>query len=90
MKLYGMIELDPEKFRYRYEEFVLSEAAKKENYGMARKNFISRENVKMVIVAHSLPDIALLTNKKVTALKTGVTEMKCDQINELLELQLNA
>lgn len=46
-RLYGMIELDPEKFKYRYEEFVLSEAAKKENYGMARKNFISRESVKI-------------------------------------------
>ena len=46
-RLYGMIELDPEKFKYRYEEFVLSEAAKKENYGMARKNFITRENVKI-------------------------------------------
>lgn len=46
-RLYGVIELDPEKFQYRFEEFVLSEAAKKENYGMARKNFIARDNVKI-------------------------------------------
>ncbi len=46
-RLYGMIELDPEKFKYSYEEFVLSEAAKKENYGMSRKNFIVREKIKI-------------------------------------------
>jgi formylglycine-generating enzyme required for sulfatase activity len=46
-RLYGVIELDPEKFKYRFEEFVLSEAAKKENYGLARKNFISRESVRI-------------------------------------------
>ncbi len=46
-RLYGTIELDPEKFKYSYQDFVLSEAAKKENYGMARKNFIVRESVKI-------------------------------------------
>jgi formylglycine-generating enzyme len=44
-RLYGRVELDPDKFLYRFEEFVLSEAAKKENKGSARKNFIVRDKV---------------------------------------------
>lgn len=44
-RLYGRVELDPEKYIYRFEEFVLSEAAKKENRGMPRKNFIVRDRV---------------------------------------------
>lgn len=44
-RLYGRIEIDPDKLVYRSEEFVLSEAAKRENKGIARTKFIARERV---------------------------------------------
>lgn len=44
-RLYGRVELDPDKFLYNYEEFVLGDAAKRENKGRPRKDFIAREKV---------------------------------------------
>jgi gliding motility-associated lipoprotein GldK len=44
-RLYGRIEIDPDKLVYRSEEFVLSEAARRENKGVARTKFIARERV---------------------------------------------
>jgi gliding motility-associated lipoprotein GldK len=46
-RLYGKADIDPEKLVYRVEEFILSEAAKRDNAGMARSNFIKRYNQKV-------------------------------------------
>ncbi len=46
-RLYGKPDIDPEKLIYRVEDFDLFEAAKRENAGMARSNFIRRYNQKV-------------------------------------------
>jgi len=46
-RLYGKADIDPNKLLYRMEVFVLSEAAKRENAGMARANFIVRTSEKI-------------------------------------------
>ncbi len=46
-RLYGKADLDPDKLVYRIESFQLSEAAKRENAGVARKNFILRNDQKI-------------------------------------------
>ena len=46
-RLYGRADIDPDKIVYHMETFVLSEAAKRENAGMARKNFVVREDRKI-------------------------------------------
>lgn len=46
-RLYGKPEIDPEKLVYRVEYFDLTEAAKRENAGMPRKNFIVKWNQKI-------------------------------------------
>jgi len=43
-RLYGKADVDPNKIVYRMETFVLSEAAKRENAGVARKNFIVKKD----------------------------------------------
>ncbi len=44
-RLYGKAEIDPDKLKYRIESFVLSEAAKRENKYVPRKNFINKSDV---------------------------------------------
>jgi formylglycine-generating enzyme len=46
-RLYGRPEIDPDKLKYRYEVFILTEAAKRSNMGKPRKNFITRDTVKV-------------------------------------------
>jgi len=46
-RLYGKAEIDPDKLVYRQESFTLSEAAKRENTGVARSKFIDRRNIKV-------------------------------------------
>jgi gliding motility-associated lipoprotein GldK len=46
-RLYGKMELDPEKVEYRIEAFDLKEAAKRENKGQPRSKYIIRYNEKI-------------------------------------------
>ncbi len=46
-RLYGKPEIDPDKLIYRVEYFDLAEAAKRENAGQPRKNFIVKRNQKV-------------------------------------------
>lgn len=46
-RLNGRADIDPDKIIYHMETFLLSEAAKRENAGMARKNFIVRDDRKI-------------------------------------------
>lgn len=46
-RLYGRMELDPEKVEYRIEAFDLKEAVKRENKGQPRNKFIIRYNEKI-------------------------------------------
>jgi len=46
-RLNGKIEIDPDKLVYRQETFILAEAAKRENQGVARSKFIDRKVVKI-------------------------------------------
>jgi gliding motility-associated lipoprotein GldK len=46
-RLYGKPEIDPDKLIYRVEYFDLAEAAKRENAGQPRKNFIIKRNQKV-------------------------------------------
>ncbi len=46
-RLYGKPDIDPDKLVYRMETFILSEAAKRENAGVARTNFIVRTSQKI-------------------------------------------
>ncbi|TAH13430.1 MAG: gliding motility-associated lipoprotein [Sphingobacteriia bacterium] len=46
-RLYGKPEIDPEKLLYRVEYFDLNEAAKRENAGAPRKNFIVKKDQKI-------------------------------------------
>jgi gliding motility-associated lipoprotein GldK len=43
-RLFGKVEIDPDKLVYRVEFFDLNRAAKRENMGVARKNFIVRRD----------------------------------------------
>ena len=43
-RLNGRADIDPNKLKYRMETFLLGEAAKRENSGMARKNFVVVSN----------------------------------------------
>ncbi|MFL9481487.1 SUMF1/EgtB/PvdO family nonheme iron enzyme [Chitinophagaceae bacterium LWZ2-11] len=46
-RLYGKADVDPDKLIYRMESFDLAEAAKRENAGVARKNFLVRSTQKI-------------------------------------------
>lgn len=46
-RLYGRMDLDPEKVEYRIEYFDLKEAAKRENKGQPRSKYIVRYNEKI-------------------------------------------
>jgi sulfatase modifying factor 1 len=46
-RLYNRMEIDPEKIVYNVQDFDLKEAAKRENAGKARKEFIYRYNEKV-------------------------------------------
>jgi len=46
-RLYGKADIDPDKLIYHMEKFDLAEAAKRENAGVARKNFIVRSSQKV-------------------------------------------
>jgi gliding motility-associated lipoprotein GldK len=46
-RLFGKVEIDPDKLVYRVEFFDLNNAAKRENMGLPRKNFIVRRDQKV-------------------------------------------
>lgn len=46
-RLNGKADIDPDKLIYHSEIFELAEAAKRENTGVARKNFITRKDTKI-------------------------------------------
>ena len=46
-RLYGKMDLDPDMIQYNVQGFDLKEAAKRENVGRPRKDFIYRYNVKI-------------------------------------------
>lgn len=46
-RLFGKVEIDPDKLVYRVEFFDLNNAAKRENMGVPRKNFIVRRDQKV-------------------------------------------
>jgi gliding motility-associated lipoprotein GldK len=46
-RLFGKVEIDPDKLVYRVEYFDLNNAAKRENMGVPRKNFIVRKDQKV-------------------------------------------
>jgi len=46
-RLNGKADIDPDKLIYHSEVFELAEAAKRENAGIARKNFITRRDTKI-------------------------------------------
>jgi gliding motility-associated lipoprotein GldK len=46
-RLFGKKEIDPNKIVYQYEDFNLKEAAKRENAGKARSQFIDKKTVKI-------------------------------------------
>lgn len=46
-RLFGKVEIDPDKLVYRVEFFDLNNAAKRENMGVPRKNFIVRKDQKV-------------------------------------------
>ena len=46
-RLYGKMDLDPEMMQYNVQGFNLKEAAKRENAGRPRKDFIYRYNIKI-------------------------------------------
>jgi len=46
-RLYGRPEIDPDKLVFRMETFLLAEAAKRENAGVPRRNFIVKTNQKV-------------------------------------------
>ena len=46
-RLYGKMDIDPEMIQYNVQGFNLKEAAKRENAGRPRKDFIYRYNIKV-------------------------------------------